>query len=310
MTATARTRAYPDTMLVLAALLAAVTIPISAALRGAMLKDPPARLAVRNYRGRDIPSVGGIVILGTFLAGEALLTLIALLKPIGLEGADIRFSAAAIPRTFLSNEHSALLILVLGFFLLGAVDDLAGAGQAKGFRGHLGALRRGVVTGGALKAFGGLALGLVVGGILELSLLPALVDALVIALTANLLNLLDLRPGRASKVFLTLWVPLAAAGLATPFLPVTVMVAAACAIWLSADLGERGMLGDSGSNLLGAVLGGGLVILLDVPARAGILALLVVLTLLSEVRSFTAIIEGNRALRWFDDLGGMTEKED
>lgn len=296
-------------MLVLAALLAAVTIPISAALRGALLKDPPARLSIRNYQGRFIPAVGGIVILGTFLAGEALLTLISLFKPLSLEGADIRFSAAAIPRTFLSNEHHALLVLILGFFLLGAVDDLAGAGQAKGLRGHLGALRRGVVTGGALKAFGGLALGLVVGGILELSLLPAVVDALVIALTANLLNLVDLRPGRASKVFLTLWVPLGVAGLATPFLPISVIVVAACGIWLSADLGERGMLGDAGSNLLGAVLGGGLVMILEIPARSGVLALLVVLTLLSEVRSFTAIIDGNRALRWFDGLGRRKETE-
>ena len=78
------------------------------------------------------------------------------------------------------------------------------------------------------------------------------VNAGLIAGSANLLNLFDLRPGRAIKVG---WpsrrcpAPCAgsAAAAAAPF--------GAAAALLPEDLGERAMLGDAGANALGAMLG-------------------------------------------------------
>ena len=72
------------------------------------------------------------------------------------------------------------------------------------------------------------------------------------------MNLLDLRPGRASKGFLTAWIVLAAFAWGSAYVVLSLPVAAATLLWLAPDLGERGMLGDVGANLLGAVLGAGL----------------------------------------------------
>jgi hypothetical protein len=127
-----------------------------------------------------------------------------------------------------------------------------------------------------------------------------LVGAVVIASSANLANLLDLRPGRCTKVFLPLWVvgclldPTAGAWSAG--------LAGAAAGTFPLDLGERGMLGDAGANALGAVVG---VLLVTGPAWL-LWALAVVLLGLqaaSERVSFSRVIDGNRWLRAVDRLG-------
>ena len=88
----------------------------------------------------------------------------------------------------------------LGAGAVGLYDDLNERGAAKGFRGHLVALARGEVTTGAVKILGigatGLAAGaLVLGAIRSTGCLAGL----VVAGAANVVNLFDLRPGRATK---------------------------------------------------------------------------------------------------------------
>jgi UDP-GlcNAc:undecaprenyl-phosphate GlcNAc-1-phosphate transferase len=280
-------------VIALAALSAAAAGPVAAAL----LARPPAGLLRTNYRERQIPLVGGLVLLAGLLAGEVGLAVSYLLENQGHPVA-----------TFLSRDHWGLLVLALGFFALGLLDDLAGGGhplgfQARGFRGHLKAAARGELTGGAIKALAGAAVALVVGALWEGQLGPALLDAAVICLSANLLNLLDLRPGRASKVFLVAWVALAAAFWGSAYVVLSVPVAVASLLWLFPDLAERGMLGDVGANLLGAVLGAGVALSLGVAGRLVVLAVLVVLTALSERWSFSAAIDAVAPLRWLDRLG-------
>jgi hypothetical protein len=187
----------------------------------------------------------------------------------------------------------------LGAAAVGAYDDVAGSGvgqqRDKGLRGHAAALRTGRISAGAVKV-----VGIAVAGLLAARLTgqrPATVDVLadgaLVAVAANLLNLLDLRPGRALKVGLLAAVALDEMG-----------PAGATLALLPDDLRERTMLGDAGANSLGAVLG--LALVRRVPSRPGRLTALaagVGLTLASEVVSYSRVIEAVPPLRALDRLG-------
>jgi len=82
-----------------------------------------------------------------------------------------------------------------------------------------------------------------------------------------------------------------------------VPVVGAAAGLLPADLGERRMLGDTGANLLGAVLGLAVVLETSRPVRTGVLLALVLLNLASERVSFTKVIDATPGLRHLDRLG-------
>lgn len=184
---------------------------------------------------------------------------------------------------------------------VGAYDDAAGArpGEAgdKGLRGHLAALRAGRVSAGAVKVVGIGAAGLGAAALLgrQERGVDALLGGAVVAGTANLLNLLDLRPGRALKAGAVLALALGQPG-----------VAAAAAALLPEDLGERTMLGDAGANALGAVLGLALVDRFPGrPSIAAALAGLCALTAASEVVSYSRVIDASPPLRWVDRLGRL-----
>ncbi|MFB9378872.1 hypothetical protein ACFFKU_00050 [Kineococcus gynurae] len=207
-------------------------------------------------------------------------------------------------------------VAVLGAGGLGALDDLTEASEdraagTKGLRGHLGALRRGRLTTGALKV-----LGIGATGLLAAALTPGgraaggrhrvtvratallLVDAGVVAGSANLLNLFDLRPGRALKVALLTAAVLPGAGR----VPGAAVAGAAVAL-LPDDLAGRSMLGDTGANALGALLGVGVLAGLAPRGRVLVLAGLTGLTLLSERVSFSAVIAATPGLRELDAWG-------
>jgi UDP-GlcNAc:undecaprenyl-phosphate GlcNAc-1-phosphate transferase len=238
--------------------------------------------------------------------------------------------------------RAALAVAGTGAAAFGGYDDLAGSGSRRGFRGHLGALARGEVTTGAVKLGGIGATGLVSAALLGGGPADVAVNAGLVAGGANLLNLFDLRPGRALKVALASGTLLAmgarrgpvrsgttrpTAGAATgpgtaprpgatsglraalgadsgpgALLTVAAPLGAAIAL-LPEDLGERAMLGDAGANALGALLGVAAAASLSRPARLALLAAITGLTAASEVVSFTAVIERTPALRWLDMLG-------
>ncbi len=127
------------------------------------------------------------------------------------------------------------------------------------------------------------------------------INAGLIAGAANLINLFDLRPGRAIKVSLLASAALAATG---PRARASVAAPAGAALaLLPEDLGERAMLGDSGANAIGAMLGVAAASSLPRPARLGVLAGVVGLTVASEKVSFTKVIARTRAVNWLDMLG-------
>jgi hypothetical protein len=243
-----------------------------------------------NYQGREIPAAAGLgFVLGPWGACLA---------------------AAFLKASFV--DYYFLLMVALAATVMagvGLVDDLYGNRSVTGFAGHMRSLMRGRITTGAVKAIAGGAVGLGVGTVLAVHWLsPALTDlgegllnAVVIALTTNLVNLLDVRPGRALKGFVVL------AGLAIVADPKAVyLVAPIGAIALAfapLDFGGRAMMGDVGSNSLGMVAGIALAWAMPMWGKLVLAAALVGIHLYGERRSLSDFIARAPALRWLDALG-------
>ena len=218
-------------------------------------------------------------------------------------------AAAVIAPGVPARARAAAALAGAGAAAFGGYDDLAGSGDRRGFRGHLGALREGQLTTGAVKLGGIGATG--IGAAVTLGGSPAdmAINAGLVAGGANLLNLFDLRPGRAIKVALLaaalLHLPVRTAAGDAPGGGAGIVAAAAgsAAGLLGDDLGERAMLGDAGANALGAVLGVAAAASLPRGARLAALAAITGLTAASEAVSFTKVIERTPPLRWLDMLG-------
>lgn len=246
---------------------------VGAALVGSALGRGVTAPALQrtNYAGRTVSLAGGLAAAGAACAGQ----LVA--DPRGLPA-------------------------VVAAGASGALDDLKGDARSKGLKGHLTALVHGQVTTGAVKiaAIGAGALAS------ALSLAPRRTDlwdvavrTVTIAGTANVLNLLDLRPGRALKATVLGSAAACAAG-ANAGAPAG--VALAC---LPGDLAERTMLGDTGANALGAALGAALAAHPRAGVRCAAAAGAVALTLASERISFTQVIARTPVLRELDAWGRL-----
>jgi hypothetical protein len=259
-----------------------------------------------NYRGRTVVLGLGLVwvVWSVGLAG-AVTTLDVISRFTPPEGSQ-PYSVLAVQMPFL---------LILGAFALGFADDVFGSSAERGFRGHLRALSQGRLTTGGLKLFGvGLLAAVAVGSEsladFPLGTLRWVLAVLSIALTANLLNLMDLRPGRALKVYSLLAVLACAlipsgAGVPTAIQVLIVLLGPVIAVWRF-DLGERAMLGDAGANAAGALVGWMAALLLGAPWQlAAYVIVVLALNVASERVSFSRIIEGNRALSWLDGLGRL-----
>lgn len=242
-----------------------------------------------NYRKNAIPTSAGLYILFAFVtiaAGRVFLGVI------GIGDEDLGGRVPVV-----------LLEAAFGFGLLGFVDDVAGSGETRGFRGHIKALLHGNLTTGGVKLLGGAALSLVIASQLGATGAELIGDAVVIALAANLANLFDLAPGRMLKVAIIAYIPLAIVlggnrtGVALAF----VMGAALCL--LPGDLRERFMLGDAGANAIGGVLGTAVVVGVGSQARTTVLVVLIIANLSSEIVSYSKIIHAVPPLRALDQLG-------
>ncbi|WP_426595417.1 hypothetical protein ACPPVS_07585 [Cellulomonas sp. McL0617] len=239
-----------------------------------------------NHRGEPVSLLEGPSVAAGLLAG-------------GLVGASSARSAAA------------LTVATAAGAAFGLADDLGEdqADRRKGLRGHLGALAHGQVTTGGLKVLGigagalvAAALATPVRGRRPIGWLADVgTSGALIASSANLLNLLDLRPGRALKAAGVAAAPLAFGPGAGAGAAVAVLGATGSAI--DQDLAEADMLGDGGANAIGATLGTSLVLSAPRPVRLVVLAAVVGLTVASEKVSFTQVIERTPVLRDVDRWG-------
>jgi UDP-N-acetylmuramyl pentapeptide phosphotransferase/UDP-N-acetylglucosamine-1-phosphate transferase len=243
-----------------------------------------------NRDGRALPTATGVLAVAAVVLIEA--------------GRSV-FHAFGVGDASADTARLLVVLACVGFGLLGLLDDLAGTHADHGFRGHLGALAHGRVTTGAVKVVGGGALAVVLVSADRIGVSGARVvtDALLVALAANLTNLLDRAPGRAIKVGVLAWIPLAIAARTDGVGVAIAPVVGAFVGLLGDDLRQRLMLGDTGSNVIGAVLGLAVVLECGPGVRTAVLVVLVVLTLTSELVSFSRVIDRVGVLRRLDELG-------
>jgi hypothetical protein len=326
---------------------------------------------VANFRGRRVSLGLGLVWLVWAIGVAAAWNLVGFGTYVFRVGTSSAEGAPPEWLTALGNAPLATVVaavpflLVVGALAFGLADDVWGGGADKGFKGHVRALSQGRLTTGMLKMLGigalafvsatgiagsigntdstvGASTGWTSAGYITLAWVLA---TAVIALSANLVNLTDLRPGRALKVY----IPLAVAGAgvcswgfyrvlfqravesaaaeavngaaaATPGLPVGAQVW----VWLAGvvvcmlvlvlgpvfavwryDLGERAMLGDAGANAMGAFAGYLLARSAPLWLLGALALVLLALNLVSEGVSFSSVIERVPFLAWIDGLGRL-----
>jgi hypothetical protein len=251
----------------------------------ATMLDPPV---VANVRGRPVA-----VSLGVALAVAMIFTIV----PAGL--GVLRSGDAPGGRTDLLLAAS-----IASIFLAGLHDDRSG-GRARGLRGHLSALARGRVTSGIVKLVVAVAAATVMALALRARGAELWAGIPFIAGASNAFNLLDVAPGRAQK-----WGLLGAVALVPVAAPVAVAnLAGALVVLLPADLRERAMLGDAGSNVIGFALG---VALFDIMATGWLwvaLAVVVLLHVVAETVTLSRVIDAVPPLRWFDRIGRFPDPD-
>jgi hypothetical protein len=236
-----------------------------------------------NYRGKEIPVLGGMVFIPVMLVAVLLLL---------LSGAG----SLQIYQGYLA------LVLCMGF--TGVVDDIIGDRRTKGLINHIRTTFRGTMTTGFLKAFAGFAVSCIVSLGISGTFIEFIVNVLIISLFANTINLFDLRPGRAVKVFLaaSFLLMAAAGGRLTDAVPLVILNLAAL-LYITYDLKEICMLGDTGANILGVTLGYYSSLLLGINSKLLLLTALVLLNAISEKVSISEIINSSRLLSYLDGLG-------
>ncbi len=202
----------------------------------------------------------------------------------------------------------AVAALFLGVSLCGLWDDLIDE-QVSGFKGHLGSLYKGQLTSGLLKMVTALLVGLLfVAALPDLSPLERVLALLVVLLSANGLNLLDRRPGRALKAFfggmLLILLFTRAGGVLELFVPLL----AISLIIAPFDFNAEGMLGDCGSNMLGAALGTAAVFSFSLHWQWALLLAWAVVHGYAEFASISCLVDRYPLLKHLDKLGRSREK--
>ena len=236
-----------------------------------------------NYKGDNIPVSMGIVFLPMIIINSTILS-------------------------FATHEYQNLLYLfmyifgMISMFFAGILDDVLGNRDVSGLKGHFKSLLNGRLTTGGFKALFGGFIGIVISIGVSKNITDIIINTLIIALSTNLMNLLDLRPGRAIKVYILIIVGI--------FITLTgyikllpLLILPNVLAYFNYDLKAKAMMGDTGSNVLGISIGILFVMGYSLKVRIAWLVFLVFIHILTEKYSLTKIIENNKVLNYIDKLG-------
>ncbi len=248
------------------------------------------RLA-ENYKGELIPQGIGIVFVLYILPWYAIYLIITKLNLLEI--------------IYLIN----ILILSMAFFaesLIGFFDDMVGSRDTLGLKGHFKALLSGRLTTGALKAIVGLLISFIMSMFFCSGLFDIIINTLMMALFINLLNLFDLRPGRAIKFYILLILVFGINAIFTGnYISFLLMIPLIGSIigYFPFDLKARCMMGDAGSNVLGISAGIFATFQFGHYEKIVTLLLLVAIHIFTEKYSLSDVIKHNRILSFLDNLG-------
>jgi UDP-GlcNAc:undecaprenyl-phosphate/decaprenyl-phosphate GlcNAc-1-phosphate transferase len=254
---------------------------------------------VTNYRGKPVRASLGISMAALMALG------------------GLGLAVASVLRGDLAPWRGQALWMIAGIltvFLAGLYDDYRPS-RTRGLVRQIRMFLDGQLTSGIVKliaiamAAGFVSWGLGARGSRFLLAVPT------VAAAANLWNLLDVVPGRALKFFIPATLVLVVVDATASFTVVAAASLAAGAVAIRIDLRERGMLGDAGSNVLGFIVGIGLLRVLTAGGLAVALGLLVALHAVAETVTLSRVIALTPPLRWFDRLGrvrlpGRSERPD
>jgi UDP-GlcNAc:undecaprenyl-phosphate GlcNAc-1-phosphate transferase len=210
---------------------------------------------------------------------------------------------------YMGFQNKVIVTITFAMFamsLVGFLDDVFGSRDVLGLLGHFKALIKGKITTGSLKAIVGMLVSFVISIFVSADITSIIINTFLMALYTNLLNLLDLRPGRCIKFFLFLnaifAISLSIKGniyLLILFIPLLGTVLG----YLPYDLNAKCMMGDAGSNVLGISTGILAVMSLNISEKIVNLVLLILIHVFAEKYSISDFISKNTVLSWLDELG-------
>lgn len=275
-----------------------VSAAVAAVALGPWLADMlRSGLSRTNYAGREVAFPAGAPLIACSLIALAPLAVLD-------DRADL---------DLLDPELRRWIVYILGVALLGLLDDALGRGHAddtdRGWRGHAAAVLAGRFSTGAIKAVGALALAAYATSGLGRQGIDYVADLALLLLATNLFNLFDLRPGRVEKAFFVLLAGLCIGAWTIQPLELEGVFVGPALVVAAFTLRERAMLGDTGSNLVGALAGVAMLVTLSDTGRWIALAVVVALTIFGEFRSISKSVDSIPPLRWLDSLGRVSRDE-
>ena len=249
-----------------------------------------------NYKNEMIPVGMGIVFLPMIIINSIILGFVTLNNIWFVSSSNYNLNIVWLLCLAL------YIFSMMAMFFAGALDDLIGNRNVSGLKGHFKSLFKGELTTGGFKALFGGFVGLVVSVCISSSIVDIIVNTLIIALSTNLMNLFDLRPGRAIKAYLVIMIPIyiTLTGYTKVF---PLLILPNVLAYFNTDLKARGMMGDTGSNVLGISIGVLMALGYGIKVRLAWLVFLILMHLITEKFSLTKIIEKIRVLKFIDNLG-------
>ncbi|MGB9813850.1 MAG: UDP-N-acetylmuramyl pentapeptide phosphotransferase [Thermovenabulum sp.] len=230
----------------------------------------------KNYKGVEIPTAGGII----FIIVNSIMSIFL-------------FTIFTIFSERLFILLNLIGTLTMGIF--GLIDDTFGQRNVKGFRGHFFSFFKGNLTTGVLKAVFGFLISFLISFVKNIDNIYFLIlDTFFICFFINIINLLDMRPGRACRFYLVLSIlAMIIEFYKKSFYRIWLMLPLFCSVFvfLPYDVGEKIMMGDTGANVLGINLGIIYSWILPPNIKLILLSLLIFVNVLAEKYSISKILD-------------------